>query len=100
MQGKKLLQTQNAMKTILNEMRPEDHLTLITFSDDVITWSLNGQESTLRYLAPIVTCPNRKCPLLSKPILDFVNVIRTHVKLCNFRLRTELKYSQIFVKIS
>ena len=70
MQGKKLLQTQNAMETILNEMRPEDHLTLITFSDDVITWSLNGQESTLRYLAPIVTCPNRKCPLLSKPILD------------------------------
>ena len=74
MQGKKLLQTQNAMKTILNEMRPEDHLTLITFSDDVITWSLNGQESTLRYLPPKIPCPNRKCFLNLEPTsLGFIS---------------------------
>jgi hypothetical protein len=42
MQGKKLLQTQNAMKTILKEMRPDDHLTIISFADNVTVWQKSG----------------------------------------------------------
>ncbi len=42
MQGKQLLQTQNAMKTILKETRPKDHLTIISFADNVTVWQKSG----------------------------------------------------------
>jgi len=42
MQGKKLLQTQTAMKTILKEMRTDDYLTIISFADDIVVWDLTS----------------------------------------------------------
>ncbi len=43
MQGKKLVQIQSAMATILREMRPNDFLTIINFSDDVQVWNDGGK---------------------------------------------------------
>ena len=42
MQGKKIKQTKDAMKTILEELRPGDFMTIINFADNVTTWDHNG----------------------------------------------------------
>jgi hypothetical protein len=57
MQGKKLVQTQNAMKTILKEMRPDDHLTIINFADEVVIWNEHGDilPATAKNVARYVT---------------------------------------------
>ena len=42
MMDKKLIQTKNAMKTILSELREGmDYMTIITFSDDITVWEGN-----------------------------------------------------------
>lgn len=43
MQGKKLVQTQTAMKTILSEMIDTDLLTIINFADNVHVWNEYGE---------------------------------------------------------
>ena len=41
--GKKMKQTKSAMRTILNEMQPQDYLTIITFADETDTWTLDDR---------------------------------------------------------
>ena len=38
MRGKKMLQTQSAMKTILSELREQDYMSIINFSDEMFVW--------------------------------------------------------------
>lgn len=43
MEGKKMLQTQSAMKTILSELRDgSDYMTIVSFSDKIKTWEWDG----------------------------------------------------------
>eukprot|EP00095_Tigriopus_kingsejongensis_P007343 maker-scaffold589_size129586-snap-gene-0.49 protein:Tk07343 transcript:maker-scaffold589_size129586-snap-gene-0.49-mRNA-1 annotation:"inter-alpha-trypsin inhibitor heavy chain h4-like" len=42
MMGKKMKQTKNALRTIIGELRERDHMTLLSFSDEVSTWDGNG----------------------------------------------------------
>ena len=51
MEGKKMLQTQSAMKTILSELRDgSDYMTIVTFSDEAKTWVWDGN-----VVAPVST---------------------------------------------
>lgn len=42
MMGKKMKQTKNALRTIIGELREKDHMTLLSFSDEVSTWDGRG----------------------------------------------------------
>ena len=51
MEGKKMLQTQSAMKTILSELRDgSDYMTIVSFSDEIRTWEWDGN-----VVAPVST---------------------------------------------
>lgn len=51
MSGKKILQTRAAMKAILAELRSEDFLTVLNFSDDVSEWELGVAPASARNVA-------------------------------------------------
>ena len=97
MEGKKMLQTQSAMKTILSELRDgSDYMTIVSFSDEIRTWEWDGNVvapvSTASKLAAIDHVENLQAEgdvqslvqqlFLSLNVYPFFQATRTSTRRC------------------